>query len=110
MKKFIAFCIAASLIVLSGTALATDKAPDGQGSVEKGKRHKSDKPRLKFEDCDKGNTGALTFEEAQTCFPRMSRKKFDAIDTNQDGKITKEELKAYHAARKKHRKAKTPVN
>ena len=107
MKKFIALFIVVSLIVLSGTALATDKTLVDQGGAEKGKRHKSNKPRLKFEDCDKGNTGALTFEEAQTCFPRMSRKKFDAIDTNQDGKITKEELKAYHAARKKNRKGKT---
>jgi len=106
MKKIIAFFILASLIVLSGTALATDKALDGQGGVEKGKRHKPDKPRLKFEDCDKENTGFLTFEEAQTCFPRMSRKKFDAIDTNKDGKITKEELKAYHAARKKQKSGK----
>ena len=110
MKKIIAFLILASLIVLSGTSLATDKTLDGQGGVEKGKRHKPDKPRMKFEDCDKGNTGALTFEEAQTCFPRMSRKKFNAIDTNQDGKITKEELKAYNIARKKNKKGKTPAN
>jgi len=107
MKKFIAFFILASLIVLSGTALAADNALDGQGGVEKGKRHKPDKPRVKFEDCDKANAGSLSFEEARTCFPRMSKKKFDAIDTNQDGKITKEELKAYHTARKKQKKAKT---
>jgi Ca2+-binding EF-hand superfamily protein len=106
MKKFISLCIVASLIVFSGTALAADKPVSDQGSVEKGKRQKSDKPRLKFEDCDKGNTGALTFEEAQACFPRMSQKRFDAIDTNQDGKITKEELKASYAARKKNKKAK----
>jgi len=104
MKKCISLCIVVSLLVLSGIALAADNAVVGQDGVEKGKRHKSDKPRLKFEDCDKNHTGALTFEEAQTCFPRMSRERFDAIDANKDGKITKEEIKAHHAAKKKKRK------
>ena len=104
MKKFVSLVIVASLFLLSGTALAADKAPADQGGVEKSNRQKSNKPRLKFEDCDKGNTGALTFEEAQACFPRMSRERFDAIDKNQDGKITKEELKAHRAAKKKKRK------
>ena len=103
MKKFFSLFLVVSLFVLSGTALGADKSVTDQGGVEKGKRYKSDKPRLKFEDCDKGNTGALTFEEAQTCFPRMSRGKFDAIDANKDGKITKEELKAHRAAMKKKR-------
>ena len=104
MKKFISLFIVASLFLVSGTALAADKTPADQGGAEKAKRQKSDKPRLKFEDCDKGNTGALTFEEAQACFPRMSRERFDAIDKNKDGKITKEELKAHRAAKKKKRK------
>jgi len=106
MKKFICLFIAASLIVLPGAALATDKTVADQNTTEKGKRRKSSEHHLKFEDCDKENKGALTFEEAQTCFPRMSREKFDAIDTNKDGAITKAEIKAHRAAKKKHKKDK----
>jgi len=89
MKKLIAFFIAASLIVSFGTALAADKTVDGHGCAEK-----SHKQRLKFEDCDKSNKGFLTFEEAQACWPNLDRKTFDALDTNKDGKLTKEKLKA----------------
>ena len=65
------------------------KAADGQGDMEK-----THKQRLKFEDCDKSNKGFLTFEEAQACWPNLDRKTFDALDTNKDGKLTKEKLKA----------------
>ena len=106
MKKCISLLIVVSLLVLSGAALAADNTTSSQSGVEKGAQHKSGKPRVKFEDCDKGNKGFLTFEEAQACFPKMKREKFDAIDANKDGRITKEELKVYRAARKKERDGK----
>ena len=93
MKKILSLFVVAFLLSLSVGALAAEKSV-------------SDKPRLKFEDCDNGNKGFLTFEEAQTCFPKMKRKTFDAIDTNKDDKITKKELRAYRAARKQAREAK----
>ena len=110
MKKCIVLLIVVSLFALSGAALAADKTVDGQGGVEKGKRHNPDKPRFKFEDCDKENKGSLTFEEMQACSPRMSKKRFDAIDANKDGKITKEEYKAHAAAKKKERADKKAAN
>ena len=110
MKKFISLLLVASLFLLSGSALAADQTASSQSGVEKGARHKSDKPRMKFEDCDKENKGFLTFEEAQICYPRLKRKQFDAIDANKDGKITKKELRAYRAAKKKAREAKAGTN
>jgi len=89
MKKSIVFLIVVSLLLSFGTALAAVKTVDGQGCPEK-----AYKPRLKFEDCDKDNKGFLTFEEAQACWPNLDKKTFDAIDTNKDGKLTKEKLKA----------------
>ena len=89
MKKLISFFIVTFLLISFGTALAAGKNRDGQGCPEN--PHKS---RLKFEDCDKDNKGFLTFEEAQACWPNLDRKTFDAIDTNNEGKITKEKLKA----------------
>ena len=102
MKKIISLFVVAFLLSLSAAASAADKSAADQGCAEKGKHHKSDKPRLKFEDCDKNNTGALTFEEAQACWPRLNRETFDVIDTNKDGKITKQELKEN---RERHAKA-----
>ena len=89
MKKFTSFFIVAFLLLSFGAALAADKAVDGKGCPEN-----PHKQRLKFEDCDKNNKGFLTFEEAQACWPNLDRKTFDAIDTNKDGKLTKEKLKA----------------
>ena len=89
MKKFLSFFVVAFLLLSFGIALATDKTVAGQGCVEK-----PHKQRLKFEDCDKDNKGFLTFEEAQACWPNLDRQTFDAIDTNKDGKLTKEKLKA----------------
>jgi Ca2+-binding EF-hand superfamily protein len=97
MQKFISSLIVTSLLFSFGTALAADKTVDGKGRTEN--PHKS---RLKFDDCDKSNKGFLTFEEAQACWPNLDRKTFDAIDTNKDGKITKEKLKAN---RERHAKA-----
>jgi Ca2+-binding EF-hand superfamily protein len=89
MKKLASALIILALF-LSGTALAQPSA-DGKGK------------RKTFESCDKNNVGSLSFEEAKECYRRMSRAKFDAIDADNDGRITKDELKAHRAARKKHR-------
>ena len=100
MKKFISLFIVASLLLSFGSAPAADKTVADQRAAAK-----SGKQRLKFDDCDKGNTGALTFEEAQGCWPRLDKKKFDAIDTNKDGKITKKELKEHRKRAGAHKKA-----
>ena len=89
MKKMFFLFLLSFLLVSFGAALAADKAPEGKGCGEV----KAHKHHIKFDDCDKGQTGALTFEEAHACWPRLDRKTFDAIDTNKDGKITKQELK-----------------
>ena len=85
------------LLLLSGIALADDTVSSREH------REKSGKPRITFADCDKGNTGALTFEEAQACWPKMNKKKFNAIDANKDGRITKQEIKAHRAAKRQAR-------
>ena len=97
MKILTYLCIFIALFLLSGTADAKRNKQSGTGNA---KQHQ------KFEDCDKRQTGALTFEEAKECFPGMTQKRFEAIDANKDGTITKEELKTYRAARKKAKAAK----
>jgi len=100
MKKIVSLVFVASLLLFSGSAFAANEAAPGQDGVVKGKQHKQHR---KFDDCDKEHTGALSFEEAKDCFPRMSKERFDAIDANKDGKITKEELKEFKSSQKKMR-------
>ena len=95
MKSFISFFIVASFFIFAGIAPADDTV------ASRGRMAKSGKTHMKFEDCDRGNAGALTFEEAQACWPKMNRKRFNAIDADKDGKITKKELKAHRAAKKR---------
>ena len=97
MKNCISLFIVASCLLFAGIALAGDTVSS------QGRMAKSSKPHMKFEDCDRGNAGALTFEEAQACWPKMSKKRFNAIDADKDGKITKKEIKAHRAAKKQAR-------
>ena len=103
MKKLASALIVMSLL-LAGTALAAD-SPAAHNGTQTTKQHKG-KKRAKFEDCDKDNSGSLNWDEAHACFPRMTKEKFDAIDANKDGVLTKEEIKAYRGAHKKSRKPK----
>ena len=89
MKKLASALIILALF-LSGTALAKPSA-DGKAK------------RMTFEACDKNNVGSLSFDEAKECYPRLSKAKFDAIDADSDGRITKKELKAHRSARKKNK-------
>lgn len=104
MKKLASALIVMSLF-LSGTALAANK-PAAHNGTENAKHQKAAKARAKFDDCDKEKVGSLSFDEAKQCFPRITKEKFDAIDANKDGRISKEELKAHRAAKKAGKAAK----
>lgn len=99
MKKLASALIVMSLL-LSGTALAANKSAVHNGTQKAAKAHS------KFDDCDKEKVGSLSFDEAKQCFPRITKDKFDAIDANKDGRISKEELKAHRATKKAGKAAK----
>lgn len=62
------------------------------------------KPR-KFEQCDADGDGVVSREEFLACFPK-GQDRFDAMDANKDGKLTKEEWRTYaDARREEHRRA-----
>ncbi len=63
------------------------------------KKTKLGKKRPTFLECDKDADGFLSKEEYIECFPR-SQKKFDKVDANNDGKLTRDEIKAYGVAKK----------
>lgn len=45
----------------------------------------------RFKEIDKDNDGYMSFEEFTLAYPRMQKPAFDAMDTNKDGKVSKEE-------------------
>ena len=81
MKNFMFLCIFASLLLSPAMAFAD-----------------------RFSDCDRHNTGYLTYKEAKRCFD-MDKRTFNEIDRNGNGKISRREMREYQdAQKKKHRK------
>ena len=116
MKK-----LTASLVLMTffaaGTALASEPADtgsNGKSAVNKEKqmdRERADfrgrpdkKPRPHFEECDKDKDGALNMEEYLACYPRGGQQRFAAIDSNGDGKVTRDEMKAFRDTKRTERK------
>ena len=50
--------------------------------------------QAEFKKADTDGDGALSKAEAEKSMPRLA-KDFDAIDTNKDGKLTQDELRAF---------------
>lgn len=57
----------------------------------------------RFKKADSDGNGTLSKEEAEKGMPRLA-KNFDAIDTNKDGQISPDEIRAYMKDRMKSRK------
>jgi Ca2+-binding EF-hand superfamily protein len=79
---------------------------DGQLSREElrawRKAHKGErqaKAAERFKHADKDGDGAISRAEAEKFAPRLA-KKFDLIDSNKDGKLTQDELRAYREGKR----------
>jgi len=76
-------------VMLAATAPAFADAPaDGAKGDHRHKMHE----RMKA--ADKDGDGKIRRAEADASLPRLA-KNFDAIDTNKDGFVTKDEMKAF---------------
>jgi len=83
-----------------------DTNKDGQLSREElkaakkaGKTQKQAKAAERFKHADANGDGAISRAEAEKGAPRLA-KKFDQIDTNKDGQLTQEELRAYRESKR----------
>jgi len=56
----------------------------------------------RFKHADTDGDGAISRAEAEKHAPRLA-KKFDQIDSNKDGKLTQDELRAYRETRRNHK-------
>ena len=84
---------------------SVDKDSDGQltpsemDAARDGWRdHRRDDLREKFQAADKDGDHALNLAEAQVAFPQLAES-FTSLDTDNDGKLTPEELRALHKRR-----------
>ena len=65
--------------------------------AHKGERQAKAAERFKHADAD--GDGAISRAEAEKYAPRLARK-FDLIDSNKDGKLTQDELRAYRESKR----------
>jgi len=91
---------------LLGKFDSIDANKDGQisrGELRAWKQaHKSErqaKAAERFRHADTDGDGAISRAEAEQHAPRLARK-FDRIDSNKDGKLTQDELRAYREAKR----------
>lgn len=64
-------------------------------SRKQARKHKAEE---RFSKADTDHDGSLTRDEADKGGLKRIAQNFDAIDANKDGKVTKEELRAYYRA------------
>jgi len=84
-------------------SLDTDKdgaltAAEMQAARDDWRGHHRDDLREKFQAADKDGDHALNLAEAQVAFPKLAES-FSSLDTDNDGKLTPEELRALHQPR-----------
>lgn len=98
MQSLLYSALIASLLTC-GTALAQAAAPSSDTAAsapQQVKRHPS-----RF---DKDGDGFISRQEAAG--NKMLEKNFDAIDSNKDGKLSKEEIRAFHQSKRAQHKEK----
>ena len=92
---------------LLGKFESIDADKDGQlsrGELDAWKKaHRSErqaKAAERFKHADTDGDGVISRAEAEKHAPRLAQK-FDQIDSNKDGKLTQDELRAYREAKRK---------
>jgi Ca2+-binding EF-hand superfamily protein len=100
MNRFL--ITAAAVFSLTSSAWAQQqpdpaRTPDPQRAEQMHAKFQA-RMQQQFRQADKDGDGALSKAEAEAGMPRLA-KHFDAIDANNDGKITQDELSAYAAKR-----------
>ncbi|MEP7156427.1 MAG: EF-hand domain-containing protein [Betaproteobacteria bacterium] len=82
-------------ITLAAALIATTSMAFAEAPADAGKGDRAQKMHERMKAADKNGDGKISREEAAASLPRIA-KHFDDIDTNKDGQITKEEMKAFH--------------
>ena len=100
--KFTALATALGLGLAATLCMAADPAPATPQATDAPKAHKGAAAR--FKEIDTNGDGKISRDEANAKAPRLA-KRFDEIDTNKDGFITPDEMKA---ARARHQAQSAP--
>jgi len=93
-------------ITLAAALIATTSLAFADAPADAGKGDRAQKMQERLKAADKNGDGKISREEAAASLPRLA-KHFDEIDTNKDGFITKEEMKAFHDKKQAEKAGKT---
>jgi len=91
---------------------ADRQAAAAQQAPQAGKQAGARKPggaAAKIRACDKDGDGRVTFEEFSAGFPQATRERFDALDRNRDGALSKEDADGARAGADRN-PSERPVN
>lgn len=88
-NSMIAAALVAAMIAIPSIASAQAEAEPKQTRGEE-----------RFKAADKDGNGTLSKEEVSASMPRLAGR-FDSLDTNKDGQLSADELRAAHAGREK---------
>lgn len=117
MNQSFSIALLATLLAAPVLALAEDEpaAPKGPAGHEQARQRCKENPdrcreMMKrraeewFKKVDTDGDGSISRQEAEKNAPRLA-KNFDAVDTNHDGKITPDELRAARKAAEERRRS-----
>lgn len=103
------------ILAFAGSALAAEsdppapaqeapaKATSQAAPAPKDRKAAVNKKRPSFRECDKDGDNALDLDEYLACYPK-GKNRFEAMDADKDGKLTKEETTAHHKAAQTERR------
>lgn len=100
MKKTILTVVALTTLATAGAYAQTPSKTGTTTTAPAGQPSKKGGDKDNFKEMDKNNDGKLSKAEVDGSNRKGFIKNFGAADTNADGYITKDELKAYKANRK----------
>lgn len=92
MKKLLMITALAAFSLTCATAGLAAEATPVPGPKSRG--------MWKFEQCDKDSDGVLSLDEFLACHPKATKDMHAAMDSNGDGKVTPEEMRAHFQAKR----------
>jgi Ca2+-binding EF-hand superfamily protein len=98
-----------ALTLAGGSLSAFAQAPAPAQKTPEQKREARAEWEARFKAADKNGDGGLSKAELEASMDfRSISRNFDAMDTNKDGKVTRDEYRAWGKARREARKSQPP--
>jgi Ca2+-binding EF-hand superfamily protein len=95
------FALVPFLVV--GVAQAADPTPASAPMADQAQMHDQTRAQggERWKAADKDSNGTLSRAEAEASMPHLAQN-FDQVDTNHDGQVSRDEMRAFHAGHMQH--------